>query len=43
MRPGLLLATLLCGAGCATVGTGGSANMWSSSKENKRIALERGA
>ena len=43
MRLGLLLATLLCVAGCATVGTGTTANTWSRSMENKRIALERGA
>jgi outer membrane protein OmpA-like peptidoglycan-associated protein len=40
LRPLLLLVTLLCVAGCASVGT---ANTWSRSMENKRIALERGA
>ena len=43
MRLSLLLATLLCLAGCASVGTGGATNTWSRSMENKRIALERGA
>ncbi len=42
MRLGWLLATLLCVAGCADVGTGGAANTWSRSMENKRIAAESG-
>jgi outer membrane protein OmpA-like peptidoglycan-associated protein len=42
-RSGSLLAALLCVAGCASVGTGGAANTWSRSMENKRIALEQGA
>lgn len=42
-RSGLLLAALLCVAGCAGVGPGGTSNTWSRSMENKRIALEQGA
>lgn len=43
MHPGWVLATLLCLAGCAGVGTGSTANTWSRSMENKRIALQQGA
>lgn len=43
LRTGWWLATLVFVAGCASVGTGGSANTWSRSMENKRMALERGA